>query len=67
MDAGCKCAGYSECDAGLNARTGERVRGAVQRAAKIVAAIAMMAASVAVVVATAALSAGRVDPRSKGD
>lgn len=62
-------AGYSECDAGLNARAGERVPGPVQQVARIVAAVAMMAASVALVVATAAISRGRhgdVGARTKG-
>ncbi len=53
-----KRSGRTTCDAGLNARARERPQGPVQ-VARIVATVAMMAASVFLVVATSALTAGR--------
>lgn len=44
-----------DCAAALNARAGERPPGPVQQLAGIVATVAMMAASVAMVVAVGAL------------
>lgn len=55
MSAGYTRAGYIKCDAGLNARRAERARGRVQQIAGYVASAALMTASVAMVVATAAL------------
>lgn len=59
MYAGYRHSADKSRDHGLSARARERPRGPVQQFARIVATLALMAASVLLVVAASALTAGR--------